>query len=431
MKVIREINRGSFGLVEEVEMPDGTRLARKIFSPSFPVASQQDIEKFIRRFQREVRVQSSLEAETFIPILSEGVEGSSPYYLMPLADKTLRQEIVESKKTGEAPQQALADILNALEELHELGYVHRDLKPENVLSHGGKWKLSDFGLVLPPSSETTKLTSSNSNWGTARYCAPEQAIEFKNATPLVDIYAFGCILHDIYGIEDRIPYQRYSSPGEIGGIIEKCTEIKPEKRFHSVRALRGALFTLFSSAPNVTLSPAASDWVSEIKKIDEWDRRKAENFVRFLTYSANSEDRYAVLIEVDESVLDKIYNIDQDIIKSLSILYCEWVEHTGFQWDYCDVVVRRLEKIFELGDIELKAMSALAAAELGKSHNRWFVMRRLMNMCGKSLDDTVARRIAIEINAREVESNFIRCAAVIQQDANMYHTKIAEQLTDK
>ena len=134
---------------------------------------------------------------------------------------------------------------------------------------------------------------------------------------------------------------------------------------------------------------------------------------------------------MNEIVLETIFKIDQDIFKSLSLLYCEWVEHTGYQWDYCDVVVRRLEKIYELGDIELKAMSALAAAELGYSHNRWFVMRRLFNMCGKSLDDTVARRIAIEINAREVEANFIRCAAGIQQNVNMYHPKIAELLSDR
>ncbi|QSV74519.1 MAG: protein kinase family protein [Aphanizomenon flos-aquae KM1D3_PB] len=55
----------------------------------------------------------------------------------------------DARSNGIPPLEALSDILNALEELHFLGYVHRDLKPQNILFHQGRWKLSDFGLVLP------------------------------------------------------------------------------------------------------------------------------------------------------------------------------------------------------------------------------------------------------------------------------------------
>lgn len=40
--------------------------------------------------------------------------------------------------------------MKGLEEIHNLGYVYRDLKPDNILiTHDGKVKLCDFGLVAP------------------------------------------------------------------------------------------------------------------------------------------------------------------------------------------------------------------------------------------------------------------------------------------
>jgi serine/threonine protein kinase len=71
MKVIREISRGGFGRVEEVEIATGERLARKTFAPAIPPTSDAEREKLVSRFRREVKVQSSLnQARSSQSILS-------------------------------------------------------------------------------------------------------------------------------------------------------------------------------------------------------------------------------------------------------------------------------------------------------------------------------------------------------------------------
>jgi len=430
MQILGNINRGGFGRVEKIKTRDGDIVARKVFDPLPDIVAAADISKLKKRFRREVRVQSSLSGDYFIPVLDSDLESENPSFIMPLAEKNFWEEIQDSRSKNKIPLESLADILNALEELHSLGYVHRDLKPQNILFQAGRWKLSDFGLVLPVTGATTKLTSLDSAWGTAGYCAPEQAEDFRNSTPSVDIYAFGCILHDLYGSSRRVPYQQYSIQSPVGMIIEKCTEFSPKKRFKSIVSLRGALLKILSEPQNLAPSPNAKEWAENLQDLTDWNIQKLESFARFIKSIQDQSDLWVICEALNEYVFNAMHKLESELWQVVALVYCDWA-HGSFDFNYCDVIISRLEVIFHLGNLDSKSAAAIAGAELGYSHNRWFVMGRVVRMCGSDLEDLVAQRIAIEIRVEEVHKQFIYCASESKHSVSDYHPQIVEVLTNQ
>eukprot|EP00116_Pleurobrachia_bachei_P013681 sb/3473943/ len=66
----------------------------------------------------------------------------------------------------------IAEIILALDSMHQLGYIHRDVKPDNILTdENGHIRLADFGSCLKLGDKG--LAHCNHAVGTPDYIAPE------------------------------------------------------------------------------------------------------------------------------------------------------------------------------------------------------------------------------------------------------------------
>ncbi|RZB44686.1 3-phosphoinositide-dependent protein kinase 1 isoform B [Glycine soja] len=97
-----------------------------------------------------------------------------------------------------------AEVVDALEYIHNLGVIHRDIKPENLLlTAEGHIKIADFGSVKPmQDSQITVLPNAASDdkactfVGTAAYVPPE-VLNSSPATFGNDLWALGCTLYQM------------------------------------------------------------------------------------------------------------------------------------------------------------------------------------------------------------------------------------------
>jgi serine/threonine protein kinase len=172
---IQELGRGGFGVVDLVEDAQGARWARKTFAP--PLLPGIDPDDLRVRFEREVRYQNQVNHPNVVAIHESDLTTDPPWFVMPLADCSLADELSIDRTLGGRPRKPLFDILAGLEALHDKGFKHRDLKPANVLkftsSDGtSRYAISDFGLMAPGAGQTSTLTASNMGGGTPLYSPP-------------------------------------------------------------------------------------------------------------------------------------------------------------------------------------------------------------------------------------------------------------------
>lgn len=407
--IISQRGRGTFGVVYEIEDENKNRFALKVFDPMSTI--QVDRDELKRRFAREVRYQSAISHPNVVSILHSDLVLDPPYFIMSLAQTSLL-ELMRSKAIADEKRiSLLTDILAGLETIHDAGYKHRDLKPANVLAFSSdgqagnfRFEISDFGLIAPPENDTSTLTATGVAGGTIDYAAPEAMKSLKHVTVRSDIYSIGAILHDLFVGQRRIPCTKLSGPGEIGKVIEKCTETNQSRRYNNVPELRSAVI----EALQIYIYNGKAkdeDLISLLAKDDlssyEWDSID----IRIQENEAEGSDNYHIFRVIRSAHLAVLAKEHIGVFYSVSRSFISHViAWTGrFPFEYCDVVGLKLKDIFLAGDTELQALSLVALLILGTSHNRWYVEQIFASLSGSDLDDAVARRFVTEFEVRELD----------------------------
>jgi serine/threonine protein kinase len=406
---LEKLGAGGFAEVFKVVDENAIEYAKKVFKPNQQLVEAVGEKDLKRRFSREVKYQSKVENINVVSIVEHSLETDPPYFIMPLAECTLQDQLENDPTLKGNPKEALFDILSGLEAVHDAGITHRDLKPANVLrfidsDKNVHYAISDFGLISGGDSKSSTLTGSYARGGTENYAAPELMRDFKRATHYADIYSFGAILHDIFGYgQSRVPYTELSVPdADLCKIVARCTKTLPLRRYKSVRDLREDLFKVLDDKELVFTSDHEKDLV---ELLDVQDELSAEEWDKVFTQldenSYKSISNANILRYIDDSHIEHLAESSPELIASLTTYFCDYIKAHSFDFDYCDVLATRALALYNHGELSSKAMLALAILELGVEHNRWYVEWRFVEMVSPKIKDELANRILVEVDATE------------------------------
>lgn len=292
-ELLSHIGAGGMGEVYRAkDLRLGRNVALKVLRDEFASEQQRLI-----RFEQEARSASALSHPNIVTIYNIGTHDGTRYIAMELVEGHTLREILRNGPLSSRRMLPLAvQLADGLARAHAAGIVHRDLKPENLMVTGdGFMKILDFGLAkLAPRSprllesatgETAGvLTGSGVILGTVGYMSPEQAsgkqISFRS-----DQFSLGLILYEMLtgkpAFRRETPAQTLAAiieaepapipddpaiPSELPGIILRCLEKNPDRRYDSTLDLARTLRSLQDSdlpahsLPGVSVPGRAITW---------------------------------------------------------------------------------------------------------------------------------------------------------------------------
>ncbi|WP_404307202.1 protein kinase domain-containing protein [Neorhodopirellula lusitana] len=213
-------------------------------------------------FLREAHLTARLEHPNIIDLFDMDVDDEGrPFFTMEFKrGRSLRAILNELRNGNEAEhfplRERLAIFLRVCEAIayaHSRRVLHLDIKPENIqVGEFGETQVCDWGLgVVAPSDEPLHDSEVlldpdlygpllDSVKGTPVYMSPEQQERQTRKTPQMDIYALGCLLHEIVTLETYDANRDKPLPidSALTAVIAKATQENPVNRYANTGLLR-------------------------------------------------------------------------------------------------------------------------------------------------------------------------------------------------
>ncbi len=261
-RIVRRLGVGGMG---EVLLAEDTRLERSVAIKLMSEELARN-ETHRKRFHAEAKAASGLNHPNICVIHEVGeTEDGRPFLAMEYVEGQTLDLVLQQRRMKIREILALgAQVADALDAAHARGILHRDIKPANImLDRRGQAKVLDFGLAkrfgdgaVAVSGLSSADTQTGFLIGTPHYMSPEQALggELDRRS---DVFALGVVLYELVAGQkpflgktvgetiNKIINQQPDSLGlenplfspTLDGIIFKCLEKDPEKRYVSAKAL--------------------------------------------------------------------------------------------------------------------------------------------------------------------------------------------------
>lgn len=195
-QILKLIGKGTFGQVYQVKKKDTRRIyAMKVLSKKV-IIQKKEVAHTVG--ERNILVRTAMAASPFIVGLKFSFQTPTDLYLV--TDYMSGGELfwhLQKEGRFQEPRAKfyIAELILALQHLHEHDIVYRDLKPENILlDANGHIALCDFGLSK---ANLTQNDTTNTFCGTTEYLAPEVLLDEQGYTKMVDFWSLGVLVFEM------------------------------------------------------------------------------------------------------------------------------------------------------------------------------------------------------------------------------------------
>ncbi|KAF2398512.1 Pkinase-domain-containing protein, partial [Trichodelitschia bisporula] len=195
-EILKLIGKGTFGQVFQVRKKDTRRIyAMKVLSKKV-IVQKKEVAHTLG--ERNILVRTAMTDSPFIVGLKFSFQTPTDLYLVTdyMSGGELFWHLQKEGRFQEGRAKFyIAELILALQHLHEHDIVYRDLKPENILlDANGHIALCDFGLSK---ANLTDTDTTNTFCGTTEYLAPEVLLDELGYTKMVDFWSLGVLVFEM------------------------------------------------------------------------------------------------------------------------------------------------------------------------------------------------------------------------------------------